>query len=99
MGAGVKRELELGAACLAGSFVVVVAFVLSSDIHPASYAMVTVAVIGAILCDGVRFYREKAIVAREEVRVAGSLRPARQVLTGCSQQRPRRPAGPTMLGR
>jgi hypothetical protein len=99
MGARVKREGELAAVCLAGSLALVWAFVLSANIHPPLYAIVTVALIGAIVVDGIRFYREHAIVTREDIRVAGVFRPARAVLIGREPHRTRRPSGPTLLGR
>jgi hypothetical protein len=99
MSAGVKRELELAVACLAGSAVLVSAFVLSAGIHPPPYAIITVALLGAILVDGVRFYREYAVVTREDIRVAGVFRPARSILVEPRPlRRARRPAGPTLLG-
>jgi hypothetical protein len=99
MDARMRREIELAAASLAGSSVLVCAFVLSAGIHPPLYAIVVVALLGAILVDGVRFYRENAIVTRKDVRLAGAFRPARAIMGYRSPVGMRRPTGPTLLSR
>jgi hypothetical protein len=98
MDARMRREIELGSTCLAGSSVLVCAFVLSAGIHPPLYAIVTVALLGGILVDGIRYYRENAVVTREDVRAAGAFRPARSVVVVSRPDRGPRANGPTVLG-
>lgn len=80
MKASVKREIEWAGLCLLGALAVVYAYVLSVGLHPPLYAVLTVAVIGAVLVDGYRFFRENAVVTRDDLRLTGVFRPARTVL-------------------
>jgi hypothetical protein len=82
-----RDELLWAAGCFVGSLVFLYALMLGAGVSVPLYAMVTGAVLMAIVIDGYRFYQENAKIDRD-VRATNAWRPARLIPVRDRSHRP-----------